>query len=275
MKNILIPTDFSDASGTALEYGLNLARHFGAKVTLLHAYHIPVPATEAPVVLVSDEDLRRENMSTLQKFRDRLLLQGAGQGLEIDCLVAPGFAVDEIPAVAAKSGADLIVMGVSGSGLVSEYLIGSSTVGVIRNTKTPVLVIPKGHPFKKPSRFAFAFDYKGVVQHWQLERLKEMTKSFQAHINVFCLEKEEEKVTVDKAVSGVRLEDMLQDVPHSLHFPKGEDLVEGINLFASDHQADILAMLPHEHGILDRVLNRSITRKMVFHTQLPLLVLPS
>jgi hypothetical protein len=37
----------------------------------------------------------------------------------------------------------------------------------------------------------------------------------------------------------------------------------------------MLAMLPHEHGILERIMNRSITKKMVFHTQLPLLVLPS
>lgn len=275
MKNILIPTDFSDASGSALEYGLHLARHFGAKVTLLHAYHIPVPATEAPIVLISDEDLRRENMATLQKFRDKLLLQGAGQGLEIECRVEPGFAVDEIPAVAAKSQAELIVMGVSGTGMVNEYLIGSSTVGVIRNTKIPVLVIPKGHGFKKPGHIGFAFDYKGAVQHRQIESLKQMAKSFQAHLQVFCLEKESEKISVDKAVSGVKLENTLQDVPHSLHFPKGEDVVEGINHFADQHDIDMLAMLPHEHGILERIMNRSITRKMVFHTRLPLLVLPS
>ncbi len=275
MKNILIPTDFSDASGSALEYGLQLAREFGSKVILLHAYHIPVPATEAPIVLISDEDLRRENMATLQKFRDKLLLQGAAQGLDIECMVEAGFAVDEIPAVARKTEADLIVMGVSGSGMVSEYLIGSSTVGVIRNTKVPVLVIPKGHGFKKPKSIGFAYDYKGAVQHWQIDRLKQMVKAFQSHLYVFCMEKEGEKITVDKAVSGVRLEDTLQDTPHSLHFPKSGDIVEGINHFAAEHEVGMLAMLPHEHGILERIMNRSITKKMVFHTQLPLLVLPS
>ncbi|MEY4110695.1 MAG: hypothetical protein RLZZ46_1050 [Bacteroidota bacterium] len=275
MKNILIPTDFSDVSGSALEYGLQLARHFGAKVILLHAYHIPMPVTEAPVVLISDEDLRRENLSTLNKFRDKLLLQGIGQGLEIECIVESGFAVDEIPAVAAKSHADLIVMGVSGTGMVDEYLVGSSTSGVIRNTKIPVLVVPRGCSYRKLEHIGLAYDYKGVVDRSRLETLKELCRSFHAHLYVFCMEKEGEKISVDKAVSGLRLENILQDVQHSLHFPKQDDFVEGINQFAADHALEMVSMLPHKHGILERLLNRSITRKMVFHAQVPLLVVPN
>jgi hypothetical protein len=89
------------------------------------------------------------------------------------------------------------------------------------------------------------------------------------------MEKEGERINVDKAISGMRLEDSLQDTPHSLHFPKGDDITEGINHFAAEHNIGLVAMVPHEHGVLDRIMNRSNTRKMVFHTQLPLLVLPS
>ena len=40
-KTICCPIDFSDASRAAMEVAVDLARRFGARLTLLHAYPVP------------------------------------------------------------------------------------------------------------------------------------------------------------------------------------------------------------------------------------------
>ena len=42
MERILVPVDFSDPSGRALEHAIDLAKTFGAKIDLIHVYHAPV-----------------------------------------------------------------------------------------------------------------------------------------------------------------------------------------------------------------------------------------
>src|SRR5262249_9421406 len=42
LRTILVPTDFSECSEEALQYGLELARRFAASLHLLHVAHDPV-----------------------------------------------------------------------------------------------------------------------------------------------------------------------------------------------------------------------------------------
>jgi len=42
LKTILVPVDFSDDSRRALEYAVELARQYQAKIHLLHSYPIHI-----------------------------------------------------------------------------------------------------------------------------------------------------------------------------------------------------------------------------------------
>jgi nucleotide-binding universal stress UspA family protein len=270
MNKILVPTDFSHSAETSTEYAAAMAQFMGAELLLFHAFHIPIPSTEAPVVLISEDDLRNENLATLQKHAKSL--EQKFPGSKISCLVNSGFAAEEVPKVAISQKVDLIVMGVGGSGMVDEYLFGSTTVGVIRHTKIPVLVIPKNQVFSPPSGIVFSCDYSDLRQVSTVDLIKFITKKFSSHLYVLSVEREGDRISLEKAISGVHIEEAFSDVKHSLHFPYDEDVVSGINEFAEKHKAGWVIMIPHEHGFLDRLLNRSLTRKMVFHTHTPLFV---
>jgi nucleotide-binding universal stress UspA family protein len=272
MKKILAPTDFSDAARAACTYAMKLAESTGSKLVLFHAFNVPIPATEAPIVLITEEDLSRENLKSLNSFAEELLADTKCK-VEVECIVGSGFAVDEVPAVADREKIDLVVMGVSGAGMVKEYLIGSSTLGVMSNSDCPLLVVPKEAEWQSIRKAGFAFDYKDVASHKMLDRLRAFVKAVGCELDVFNIEKADEKVTLDKAIAGVRLEDALKDIPHSLHFPKSEELLGGINEYVDTNNIDVLIMVPKRLGIFDRLFNRSNTRKMVFHSNKPLLIL--
>lgn len=58
--------------------------------------------------------------------------------------VITGRAAEELPRVAAEAGYDLIVVGTSGAGL-SKKLLGSTSRGIARDSKVPVLLVPSDH----------------------------------------------------------------------------------------------------------------------------------
>jgi len=271
MKKLLVPTDFSHSAEFSADYAAALAKFLDGGIVLFHAFHIPIPSTEAPVVLISEDDLKNENLATLK--RHAKALEEKFPGLAVSCIVSSGFATEEIPKVAIAEKVDMIVMGVGGSGMVDEFLFGSSTVGVIRATKIPVLVVPKNHVFVPPTAMVFSCDYSEIKQISTIDLIKTYVKKFNCHLYVLSVEEEGDRVSLEKAITGVHIEEAFSELDHSLHFPYGDDVVDGINDFTEKRNAGWVIMIPHERGFLDRILNRSITRKMVFHSHVPLLVL--
>jgi hypothetical protein len=64
------------------------------------------------------------------------------------------------------------------------------------------------------------------------------------------------------------------NVEHVFYFPEKEGLAEGIIEFATEHDADIIAVVPHRYGLLEGIFHKSTSKRLSFHTKVPLLALP-
>jgi nucleotide-binding universal stress UspA family protein len=49
------------------------------------------------------------------------------------------------------------------------------------------------------------------------------------------------------------------------------DIFEGITTYIADHHVDMVAMLTRKRNLLERIFHKSMTRKMAYHTHIPLL----
>ena len=68
LKKILVATDFSEPSDAALAYGRELARTFGASLTVLHVVdNILTRAYGADGVVLADPELQREIEASAQR----------------------------------------------------------------------------------------------------------------------------------------------------------------------------------------------------------------
>ncbi len=274
MTTILVPTDFSDAARNASVYALHLASAMHYKIILYHAYHMPVvPTADAPMpVFVDQEELEKENMKLV--IEEAAFLQTL-LPVPIDCITTEGFAVDEILRLEETKKPEFIVMGLSEAGRVSEFLLGSIATDVMAKTHTPVIIVPEKTPYKKLSRIAFASDYAVEPDTDELNLLKHLIKMFNAKLYIINVEKEVEDIEVDKAIQMMKIENDFDDVEHSHHLPVDNDLIHGINEFVADKEIDMIAMIPHKHNLLSRMFKESNTKKMAFHTSIPLLTLHS
>ena len=268
MKTILVPTDFSDAANNAAKYAVDFAKETNANVLLFHSYHVPMPNTEVPVIIVTPDELQKENEVRLKKEADSLMEK---TGVEVNYLAKMGLAVDEI--LNEEENASLIVMGMKGASKLSEALMGSITTATIREAKTPVLVIPEGAKYKNPDKIVFACDYNPKTDTKAIDSLKEFVRPFRSKIYVLNIKSKQESASIEEAVVGIDLENKLSGIEHIYYFPEKDDLVEGINDFVKEHNADMVVIIPHRYNLREGLFHTSVSKKMAFHTQVPMLAL--
>jgi len=137
-QHILTALDLSDDSAAIAGRALQLARFYGARLSLLHVVeYVPMDLTEE-LVLTQPPEVN-ENLLEHAKASLRTL---AGQ-LDLDpaaCRVELGSTKTEIIRVAEETEADLLVLGSHGRhGLA--LLLGSTANGVLHNAPCDVLAI--------------------------------------------------------------------------------------------------------------------------------------
>ena len=151
MKRILCPVDFSQSSDYALQYALDLARSFGAQLTLLHVVEVPFLPSYA-MAGVPDLSLPLEQIEEgARKGLDRMAEQCRQKYGKVDTELRTGTAFMEIITFAREINADLLVVGTHGRTGLSHLIIGSVAERVVRKAPCPVLSIrhPE-HVFEMP-----------------------------------------------------------------------------------------------------------------------------
>jgi universal stress protein A len=136
-KSILVPIDFSKISWKALDYAVPLAKHFGAKITLLHAIEPPPYSADLTYVPMG------EGFPTgpMKKELDALAKNTIEPELLKTVLVRVGTAFEVITNVAHDCEADLIVITTHGHTGFKHVFMGSTAERVVRHAPCPVFVV--------------------------------------------------------------------------------------------------------------------------------------
>ena len=140
MKTILVPVDFSDTTTVVIDTARKFAATFGSRVVLLHVSE-PEPDFVGfePGPMAVRQTIARDLKAEHRKVEE---LKASCGIAEVLALHIQGPAIEKILHTAADHGAELIVMGSHGHGVLYELLVGSVTAGVLKGAKCPVLVVP-------------------------------------------------------------------------------------------------------------------------------------
>ncbi|MBC6490834.1 universal stress protein [Flavihumibacter stibioxidans] len=271
MKSFLVATDFSVSSKAAALYAANLAKAIGAELTLLHAYLLPTPVSEVPYVMVSVEELQKDNEKMTRELADSLHEQ---TGVSIKTMVNIGLPADEVTFQAKEIGADIIVVGMRGESGAIDKLIGSTTAAIIRKSHIPVLVIPEKTVFAPVMKLTYATDFSYTMSARCLATLQAlMHDSPEATINVVNIQRPGEILSVEQIAGKVRLEPMMEEMKHEYFTVEDTTVESGIEQFLRKNPSQVLVMVAHKHSWWERLFSGSHTREMAYRSDIPLLVL--
>ncbi len=141
LQRILVPTDFSDTSEKAFLFAADLARAFGAEITLLHVVDTRVVDNIFHIHQMPPEAARREMRKAAGEAVARLLDLPEAEGLSITAVYSEGIPPVEVKKAAEEIDADLIAMGTHGTTGIAHLLYGSTADAVLRGAPCPVLTV--------------------------------------------------------------------------------------------------------------------------------------
>ncbi|MDO8747485.1 MAG: universal stress protein, partial [Thermodesulfovibrionales bacterium] len=141
VKKILFPADFSEGSDNALPYAADMAKHYGAKLYLLHVIQDIVEVTGSYVPHVSLDELYRDIEKNAAKEMDRYGVEEFRGIKDIERIVVKGRPYEEILKFARDNKADLIVIGTHGRKGLDRVIFGSTVEKVVRDAPCPVLSV--------------------------------------------------------------------------------------------------------------------------------------
>jgi nucleotide-binding universal stress UspA family protein len=139
-QTILVPVDFSAHSDKALDCALMLAKTFGARVHLLHAYHLPIQVATPDQVIIPRDFWTAVRDSAARKL-EKALQKIAVAGIEGETHLAELPPAQAITQTAETISADLIVMGTRGLTGLKHVLLGSVAERTIRSAPCPVMTV--------------------------------------------------------------------------------------------------------------------------------------
>ncbi|MEO6351844.1 MAG: universal stress protein [Burkholderiaceae bacterium] len=143
-QKILIPTDGSDFSNTAVQAGVEFARQLNAEVMGIYVapeYQYPIYVEIIPPSYPSEEEYRASMRQAGEKYLQTIQTAAEAAGLRFTGLIE--FAdtpAKSIAQAAQKNQCDLIFMGSHGRGGWGQLILGSVTAKVLSLCHIPVLV---------------------------------------------------------------------------------------------------------------------------------------
>lgn len=272
MKTILIPTDFSETSQNAVDYGVRLAKEKNAQLVLLHVFHIPVVATDDPVLMPSFDQIEDDSQVLLKETENRLKTKYNFTN-PIESISRPGFLIDEIDDLVKEKNIDLIIMGITDAGKLAELVISSNSIGVIKKINCPAIIVPETAVYKPVNTIVFACDIENTENSATIEQVKQFVQLFNAKLMIFNMLENREAEEHEKAVFNEKFATHFNTTPHSMHFITGDNLINSINTFIDSNNADLLIMVPQKHTFFWQLFHESSTKKMAFHSHVPLLAI--
>ncbi len=279
MNTIIIPTDFSSTAANAAAYAVHFAQQVHAKRLLLfHAYELPVALDPLmPGVQMLELDSYKETAtSNLAAFKEELLAKFPNSNLLVDTVVEYGSITGGLELLASKEPIELIIMGITGGGALEETLIGSNTISVAGALGVPVLIIPPKLEFVKVENILLACDFNHPDKYIPVNLIRKLISDTKAKLTVFNIEVDLEESNAKYPASvmgeGFAVHTLLGEFNPEYFFIKNKEYVDGVNEFADSHKANIIITIPKRHTFFERLFIKSSTKKLAFHTHLPLLV---
>lgn len=278
MKNILLPTDFSENSWNAISYAIHLFKDEACKFYLLNTYTPAIYHSEYvlghPAQFGLEDTIRNASQEQLETLKQRISETfGDHPNHHFETMSRFDFLISGINEFMKSHETYMIVMGTKGATGAKTVLFGSHTVQVFKNVKCPILAVPEDFGYKTPATILFPTDY-GITYHEDhLKSLIELAKTHDSKIDILHVltSKLSEVQLKNKAI----LEKIIVKNSHEFHELQGENIMRSIMDYQDQTVIDMLVMINNKKSFFENLFFKSTVNQIGFHLTVPFLVMPS
>ena len=277
MKNILLPTDFSENSWNAINYAINFFEKEPCNFYLLHVKRLDKAIiSDAPYIAA--QEIIAEVHTNTEKQKLRNILKRITSHFPTNTkhrfytLTDYDFFIESIRKHVQEKKIDCIVMGTKGVSGLKEIIVGSNTGDVITKVKCTTLAVPERAQFVKPREIAFPTDFSLNYNLQILDPLTEILEKYKSALRLLYISKKKEDLNTDQNKSKELLDDYFNNLTHSFHHLKNNKVEEAIQCFVESRNISMICMVAKNLNYFQQILFHSKVEAISYHTEIPFLV---
>jgi nucleotide-binding universal stress UspA family protein len=257
MHRIIVPVDFSETSLNAARFAAKMLA--GQNDTLIILYH--------NYAHDSDYEKSKTHIEILQAD----LQQIGSTAIEYE-LEKGGDLIDHLDKLAHTRRATLITMGLTGQTELQQKFIGSHALKTVDRSIYPVMIIPPDAQFNGIKNVAFATDLKNVENSTPSVLISSVLDLFKPKLHIVNIDPEHYvSITEEQQAQKQKLIDLFAGYEKEFYFIGMNDFHDGIHTFLTDYKIDMLITIPRHHSGSSGLWKSSNTRKLAYHSHIPIL----
>src|SRR4029078_4471610 len=257
MNTVIVPVDFSLVSYNAAEYAAAMLKDVqDSRLVLFHMYEKEYDGELAETQLGQLKDSLAKDSPVI---------------IETD-LVKGDDLIHEIERIVHHYHGAFVVMGMTGKSSLELVFMGGNTLKLVDKNICPVLIIPPDAKFEKIKNVVVASDFENVRLTTPSGPIKTLLEMFHPMLHVVNVNSEHyvaltEKYQKERAI----MLEMFSDYSPEFYFIGMSDFFEAIEQVIINKNSDILITIPRRHHVVTGMLKGHHTKKLAYHTRIPLL----
>ena len=257
MKKVIIQIDFSETSLNAARYTAQMLAGKDDSTAIL--YHNYEHADDFDISHNYQESLKQE------------FIRAGVKNVECENEMG-GDLIENISRLAHTVRATLIVMGITGKSAIRQVMFGSNTLKLIDKNLYPVMIIPPDAVYNGISNVAFASDFVNVENTTPSALINSVLGIFNPSLHIVNVSNEHYvSLTTEMQEEKEKLKQMFPNFPTEFYFITMNDFYEAMDNFVKDYKIDVLITVPKHQSNSNSMFKSTHTKKLAYHSQIPIL----
>lgn len=180
MKNILVPVGSSKNALSHLQYAVDFAEAFGAKLFVVQVYNV---YTKAGTMIKIDHIIERESKTFLESLVSKI----DTKGVDVVTKTLKGNLIDTLELACKAADIDLILIEPRTNSIKDEVYLGKTSGRIIKQMDIPALIVPEEYKFSKPSTILMAIKSAIIKKDKALKPLESIINKFKTSVDLLLV----------------------------------------------------------------------------------------
>ncbi len=286
---ILVPLDFSNHSKRACRLAFHFASALKAEIILLHSFLSPKFASSLQLtdsltydvdVAAEDETLERvarKNLHSYANILRTMIKNGDLPPVNFHEAVQEGVPEDVIRQYVKEHYPKMIVMGTRGADTKERELVGSVTAEVLDTCRVPVFTVPDvvDISFSSPKNVLFFsnFDQEDLIA---LEALSKLLPDRKLNITFVPIPSKKLSDNLDSTMNNLvkYCTEKYKGYRFEVDRMRSSNIDQEYARISGEHNIDLISVPNKRKNALARMFNPGIAHRLLFHSDMPMLVIP-
>ncbi|APY10899.1 universal stress protein UspA [Seonamhaeicola sp. S2-3] len=260
MKNILVPVGSSKNAVSHLQYAVDFAEAFNAKLFIVQVYNV---YTKAGTMMNVDKIIQRESL----EFLNGLVSKIDKKGVDITVRSLKGNLVDTLELASKAANIDLILVEPRTTSVKDTVYLGKTSGKIIKQTQIPALIVPEGYTFKPATNILMALKSAIIKKEGVLNPLKDVQDKFKAAVNLLLVK------TPYHKEHDFDVKDDLKSLVSNITITENATTFQGVLEHFQSHNPDMLCVVRRKRGFFAKKWEKNTILKKDFYSSIPVLVL--